>query len=245
MASLSYKAGDAMRGKYYTDVAASLEAASKPTEINVRQQVQQQHAAVRRIEKQLEGQLTRLLKWKQETAELEEQVRQSRDQLGKADEAYNAAVERLRDSSGAGATGAGETSAPRSTPAIPLRDIMEGKFDPTSIIKFDIMEEFESSEYYVTDGDRKEYQTRLEKLQSGVQDLSKSLFDQLTSTAAEVMMVKDFLLRPMTKQVAAPRQVEERLLSFLSQAPRRSLPRGLPQLLQPLTFELGLTNICQ
>eukprot|EP00959_Pyramimonas_sp_CCMP1952_P228208 4771790-Pyramimonas_sp.AAC.1 len=63
---------------------------------------------------------------------------------------------------------------------------MEGKFDLTSIIKFDIMEEFESSENDVTDGDRKEYQTRLEKLQSGVQDLSKSLFEQLTSTAAEV-----------------------------------------------------------
>ncbi len=48
------------------------------------------------------------------------------------------------------------------------------------------MEEFESSEYDVTDGDRKEHQTRLEKLQTGVQDLSKSLFEQLTSTAAEV-----------------------------------------------------------
>eukprot|EP00959_Pyramimonas_sp_CCMP1952_P312357 6538224-Pyramimonas_sp.AAC.1 len=43
---------------------------------------------------------------------------------------------------------------------------MEGKFDLTSIIKFDIMEEFESSEYDVTEGYRKEYQTRLEKLQT-------------------------------------------------------------------------------
>ncbi|CAK0813597.1 unnamed protein product [Prorocentrum cordatum] len=239
MAPLSYKAGDATRGKYYADVAASLEAASKPAEINVHQQVQQQHAAVRRLEKQLESQLTRLLKWKQETAELEEQVRQSRDQLGKADEEYKAAVERLRDSSGAGATGAVAASGPCSTPAIPLRDIMEGKFDLTSILKFDIMEEFESSEYDVTDGDRKEYQTRLEKLQTGVQDLSKSLFEQLTSTAAEETMARDFLIRTLTVQVAVPLQVGAKLLRLLSQAPRLSLLRGLPPLPQPLTSELG------
>ncbi|CAK0882528.1 unnamed protein product, partial [Prorocentrum cordatum] len=239
MASLSYKAGDATRGKYYADVAASLEAASKPTGINVHQLVQQQHAAVRRMEKQLEGQLTRLLKWKQETAELEELVRQSRDQLCKADEEYKAAVERLRDCSGAGTTGAGAESGPCSTPVIPLRDVMEGKFDLTSIIKFDIMEEFESSEYDVTEGYRKEYQTRLEKLQTGVQDLSKSLFEQLTSTAAEVTMARDFLLRALTTQVVAPPQGKEKLLRLLSQAPQLSLLRGPLQPLQPLTSELG------
>jgi len=164
--------------------------AARPIEVNIHQKVQQQHAAVKRLEKQLEGQLGRLLRWKQEVTELESQIGESRALLTQADEEYKQAVEKLRVESKSKLDLEAGVGAPRAA-TVKLADVLDGKFDIGQLFQIDILEEFESAEYDISETDKEEFGKRVESLRKGVQDMSKQLFEQLSESAKEAREAHD------------------------------------------------------
>ncbi|CAK0847542.1 unnamed protein product, partial [Prorocentrum cordatum] len=178
LARLCQKAGDKAGAAKYSSFAKSLAATEERAKqpVSAHQAAQQHHAHVRRIQKQLEGDLARLLRLQSEVQEQGEKVKRVRCELQEADKVHKEAVQKLA---------ADSKVVPNVEAAkLKLEDLLAGSVDISSIISCDILDDFgDDDELELSAEDREEIQKRTALLSQGIADMAKTLFQQAVDQA--------------------------------------------------------------
>ncbi|CAK0876147.1 unnamed protein product, partial [Prorocentrum cordatum] len=169
------KAGDVATAAKYLDMAKHLEAAAKPAVVSDHTKMQQAHALVRKLEKQMEHQLGRVTRLREQLIEAEASLRTSRAHLDQADMDYKETLAALQ-----GPPQPLEKAHPIS---FKLEDLVAGDVDFAKIIDCSHMLEDLTTDYDVDAADLEQFQKRKEDLSSGVTKLARDLFAQVASHA--------------------------------------------------------------
>ncbi|CAK0851926.1 unnamed protein product [Prorocentrum cordatum] len=88
LAALHSKAGDSEQAQKYKQLALALERSEHPPEVSPQQRVQQAHAKVRRIEKNLKTEFTKLTNWRSEVEAQRQNVSEMHEELIRAGAEY-------------------------------------------------------------------------------------------------------------------------------------------------------------
>ncbi|CAK0833373.1 unnamed protein product, partial [Prorocentrum cordatum] len=180
LAELSQKAGDSAAFKRYSDLAKHLENAQKPPPaVSPQTKLQQADSAVKKLEKKLEADLARMLRFQNDLEDATTKMHETKAALAKADQDYKNALAECNESAKIGTPN--NVSKAQFTP-VSLGDLVEGKFDINSFFSSDLLDEL-SLEYEVTETDRMEFEKRKESLRDGVQKLASDLFKQVVIAA--------------------------------------------------------------
>ncbi|CAK0877276.1 unnamed protein product, partial [Prorocentrum cordatum] len=233
LARLCGRAGDKVGATKYSSFAKSLAATEERAKqpVSAHQAAQQHRALVRRLEKQLEGDLARLLRLQSEVQEQNEKVKRVRCELQEADRVYNEAVQKL----------AADSKVVPNVEKAKLRfeDLLSGSVDIGSIISCDILEDFgHDDELELSTEDREEMQKRTALLSQGIADMAKSVFQQAVDQAKRIRLVllasvagvkKDFMklvgvsavLRPLQQLLRVEKLIPPRRLGAASRCQSR------------------------
>ncbi|CAK0904509.1 unnamed protein product [Prorocentrum cordatum] len=170
------KAGDVGAAAKYLDMAKHLEAAAKPVVVSDHTRRQQAHSMVRKLEKQMEQQLGRVTRLREQLVEAEASLRSLRVHLDQADLDYKQTLAALQ--------GPPQPTEERTQSiSFKLEDLVAGDVDFAKIIDCSHMLEDLTTDNDVDVADLEQFQKRKEDLSSGVTKLARDLFAQVASHA--------------------------------------------------------------
>ncbi|CAK0788510.1 unnamed protein product [Prorocentrum cordatum] len=160
LAELARKGGDMTTASKYEAEFKKLHAQELPKPPTpLHQRVQQQFAAVARLEKTLDREVDKLLLWRDDVAKLEDTVRNMREELATADQQYKSLVADLQQ-----------------------QDLCADTFDLGAFLTVDEASFFEG-DAELQEKDREKIAKRKEDLNAGVSKLAKDLLGPLVAAA--------------------------------------------------------------
>ncbi|CAK0788082.1 unnamed protein product, partial [Prorocentrum cordatum] len=165
------KAGDVGAAAKYLDMAKHLEAAAKPVVVSDHTRMQQAHSMVRKLEKQMEQQLGRVTRLREQLVEAEASLRSLRVHLDQADLDYKQTLAALQ--------GPPQPTGERTQSiSFKLEDLVAGDVDFAKIIDCSHMLEDLTTDNDVDVADLEQFQKRKGDLSSGATKLARDLFAQ-------------------------------------------------------------------
>ncbi|CAK0819444.1 unnamed protein product, partial [Prorocentrum cordatum] len=174
LADLARKGGDLTTATKYEAEFKKLHAQESPKPPTpLHQRVQQQFAAVARLEKALDREVDKLLGWRNDIAKLEDTVCTMREELAAADQQCKALVAELQQQASVAPVPAAPAPA-----ELKLEDLCADAFDLGAFLTVDEVSFFEG-DAELEDKDREEIAKWKDDLNAGVSKLAKDLLGPL------------------------------------------------------------------